>query len=152
MPNQVSYPEFGLRYSGFRLEIELMLRRLLYLLLLVSPNAIATEWMGHLAKLEDAKVACRDIDSVECRPFLAQAVAVADVMISLTHYAIKGGEEEILLPNHDQGTFLYCGRVFVEKMNGETLLYMTLARDNPFYWTEALLATVYQLCGPVIRQ
>ena len=37
-------------------------------------------WKGHLATLWDAQVACSDTNSKDCEPFLAEAVAVADVM------------------------------------------------------------------------
>jgi hypothetical protein len=40
---------------------------------------MAVEWNGHLATLFDAQAACADTYSVECQPFLAEAVAVAEV-------------------------------------------------------------------------
>jgi len=42
-------------------------------------DAMAVEWNGHLATLFDAQAACADTYSVECQPFLAEAVAVAEV-------------------------------------------------------------------------
>ncbi len=38
------------------------------------------DWLGHLARLSDAQNACRDIDSKACEPFLAEAVAIADLL------------------------------------------------------------------------
>ena len=40
---------------------------------------MADDWNGHLATLFDAQAACTDIDSSKCEPFVAEAVAVADV-------------------------------------------------------------------------
>jgi hypothetical protein len=36
-------------------------------------------WKGHHTKLFDARNACKNTDSLECEPFLAAAVAVAEV-------------------------------------------------------------------------
>jgi hypothetical protein len=59
-----------------------MIRGLVVLCALACTSATAVElprWKGHLTTLLDAQVACTDMLSPECEPFLAEAVAVADV-------------------------------------------------------------------------
>ncbi len=56
-----------------------MKKTLALLMALACSGAMAVEWKGHLATLLDAQVSCTDMFSLECRPFLAEAVAVADV-------------------------------------------------------------------------
>jgi hypothetical protein len=49
------------------------------LMALACAGAMAVEWNGHLATLFDAQVSCTDMLSLECRPFLAEAVAFVEV-------------------------------------------------------------------------
>jgi hypothetical protein len=56
----------------------------LVVLLSLSGQAWSKEWKGHLATLWDAQVACSDTNRNDCEPFLAEAVAVADVMNQLS--------------------------------------------------------------------
>jgi hypothetical protein len=48
--------------------------------LLTAAPAFGQEWNGHLAKLSDAQLACENIHSSSCLPFLGEAVAVADTL------------------------------------------------------------------------
>jgi hypothetical protein len=56
----------------------------LLLLFSLSGQVWSQEWKGDLATLWDAQVACSDTNSKDCEPFLAEAVAVADVMKELS--------------------------------------------------------------------
>jgi hypothetical protein len=43
-------------------------------------QAFSQEWQGHVARLDAAKAACKDIYSDRCQPFVAQAVGIVDYM------------------------------------------------------------------------
>ena len=117
------------------------------LMALACSDAMAVEWNGHLAKLYDAQVSCTDMLSLECRPFLAEAVAVADVF------------NEIAKPDETGETVTFgsmrlekCSGNWLQYMNGESLLHSALALPvsgedaKSIYFTNALIRASRQLC------
>jgi Rap1a immunity proteins len=67
-----------------------------WLLLTTSQSAIADAWQGHRATLQDARIACRDIGSDSCLPYLAQAVALGDTLSDQANYDPKRDKFESL--------------------------------------------------------
>jgi hypothetical protein len=119
-------------------------------LLSLSDQAWSQEWKGHLATLWDAQVACSDTSSKDCEPFLAEAVAVADVMTELSTVDMKDKENVfvVLFPGGNQ---MHCSDNWSKSMNGLGLLHSTLglgvfADPKHTYWTKALMRTSRQLC------
>lgn len=113
-------------------------------------NTAEAGWKGHSATLSDAQNACRDIDSAACEPYLAEAVAIADLLNEQAKIERFGGEEQILLPGATMSQWtcdLSHGR-----LNGQSLLHIALA-SQPLdakgrYWTQALHAAALQQCKP----
>ncbi len=123
---------------------------LVLLLSLSGRQAWSQEWKGHLATLWDAQVACADSYSKDCEPFLAEAVAVADVMNQLSTVDTKAKENPfvVLFPGGNQ---MHCSDNWYKSMNGLGLLHSTLGLgvfDDPksIYWTSALMRASQQLC------
>ncbi len=109
---------------------------------------MADTWDGHLATLKDAKIACQDIDSESCLPYLAQAVAVADTLYAQADYDSK--RDELKIPGGD-GYIWVCHPSVLSQLNGEDLLHLALATEpsdgeGPFYWDEALFTSAINLC------
>jgi hypothetical protein len=63
--------------------------------LLFAPQAKASTWLGHLSTQQDAKNACRDVDSSSCLPYMAQAVVVTDRLHDQASYDLKRNEIHI---------------------------------------------------------
>ena len=105
-------------------------------------------WKGHHTKLFDAQIACENTDSTECEPFLAAAVAVADVFSEIAKPDEKG-DLIVAFPNAVQER---CSANFRQRMNGPTLLYSALAHPvgsdsaENIYWVSALMRASQQLC------
>ncbi len=109
------------------------------------------DWMGHLANLSDAQNACRDIDSNACEPFLAEAVAIADLLHEQSKVAKVGGEDKAFLPGGLMSVWA-CDLSVHDRLNGQSLLHLALALSAPdsesLYWTQALRAAALQQCKP----
>ncbi len=118
--------------------------------LLLASSAMA-DWMGHLARLSDAQIACRDIDSDACQPFLAEAVAIADLLHEQSNIVRVGGEDKALMPGYSM-SILTCDLSIYDRLNGQSLLHLALAFSPPdpksLYWTQALRAAALQPCKP----
>jgi hypothetical protein len=105
-------------------------------------------WKGHHTKLFDAQNACKNTDSPECEPFLAAAVAVADVFSEIAKPDEKG-ELIVTFPDAVQER---CSANFRQRMNGPTLLSSALAHPvgsdsaENIYWVSALMRVSQQLC------
>src|SRR5271169_5086517 len=97
----------------------------LVVLLSLSGQAWSWEWKGHLATLWDAQVACSDTNSKDCEPFLAEAVAVADVMTELSTVDMKAKENLFVVP-FPGGNQMHCSDNWSKSMNGLGLLHSTL--------------------------
>ena len=80
-------------------------------------------WKGHHTKLFDAQSACKNTDSSACEPFLAAAVAVADVFSEIA----KPDEKGDLIVTFPDAVQERCSSNFRQRMNGQTLLYRALA-------------------------
>jgi hypothetical protein len=122
----------------------------LALTLSLSGQAWSQEWKGHLATLWDAQTACSDTYSKDCEPFLAEAVAVADVMYQLSSVDMKAKENEFVVPIPG-GNQMHCSNNWLKSMNGLGLLHSTLGLslfDDPksIPWTTALMRASQQLC------
>jgi hypothetical protein len=105
-------------------------------------------WKGHHTKLFDAQDACKNTDSLECEPFLAAAVAVAEVFSEIAKPDEKG---DLIVTFPD--TVERCSSNFRHRMNGPTLLSSALAlsvgqRDSAenIYFVSALMRASRQLC------
>ena len=119
---------------------------LLLVLLSLSGQAWSQEWRGHLATLWDAQVACSDTNSKDCEPFLAEAVAVADVMTELSFMDLKANVIVVPFPYGNQE---HCSDNWLQSMNGLGLLHTTLGLGGDpksIYWTSALTRASRQLC------
>jgi hypothetical protein len=105
-------------------------------------------WKGHHTKLFDARNACKNTDSLECEPFLAAAVAVADVFSEIA----KPDEKGDLIVAFPDAVQERCSANFRQRMNGQTLLYSALAHPvgsdsaENIYWISALMRASRQLC------
>jgi len=122
------------------------------LIALVCSGAMADwkwkAWKGHHTKLFDAQDACKNTDSLECEPFLAAAVAVAEVFSEIAKPDEKG---DLIVTFPD--TVERCSSNFRHRMNGPTLLSSALAlsvgqRDSAenIYFVSALMRASRQLC------
>jgi hypothetical protein len=110
------------------------------LLLLMFTTLSHAEWLGHLTQVKQARLACRNLDSNACVPFLAQAVTVADII----HQQVTlSADLTIWLVPVGNGSVRKCHEGIVQ-MSGESLLQATLGRtnlDDNQYWSAALFAT-----------
>ena len=115
-----------------------------------SRPAFAQEppWRGHLATLQDAEAACIDWSSDSCLPYLAEAVAVADVFHAQIYYDSK--QYAWTMPGSN-GSTLVCADIEIAELNGQSLLHLALAVDpadlhGDHRWTSALLFSALHLC------
>jgi hypothetical protein len=105
-------------------------------------------WKGHHTKLFDAQNACTNTDSLECEPFLAAAVAVAEVFSEIAKPDEKG-DFIVTFPDAVQER---CSSNFRQRMNGPTLLSSALALSvgsdsaENIYFVSALMRASRQLC------
>ena len=120
------------------------------LIALVCSGAMADwkfKWKGHHTKLFDAQNACTNTDSMECEPFLAAAVAVAEVFSEIAKPDEKG---DLIVTFPD--TVERCSSNFRQRMNGPTLLSSALALSvgsdsaENIYFVSALMRASRQLC------
>jgi hypothetical protein len=89
-----------------------------------STQALSQKWDGHTARLDAAKIACRDIYSAACEPFLAEAVGIVDYV-------------------HSEAPERNCDR-----LNGLEVARLALALDDKtfFYWSQAVIAATRSIC------
>jgi hypothetical protein len=94
---------------------------------LFAGQALSEEWLGHLARLDYAKAACRDLSSQACEPYLAEAVGIVDYI----RWEEAGGDRE------------YC-----DKLNGQDVTRFALIMDEKlfFYWSQAVIAATRSIC------
>ena len=121
------------------------------LIALVCSSAMAAwswkGWKGHHTKLFDAQDACKHTDSLGCEPFLAAAVAVAEVFSEIAKPEEKG---DLIVTFPD--TVERCSSNFRQRMNGPTLLSSALALSvgsdsaENIYFVSALMRASRQLC------
>ena len=129
------------------------MKRVVWLVALLSLSDQACwsqEWKGHLATLRDAQAACSDTNSKDCEPFLAEAVAVADVMQELSTLDKNLKDNVWVVPSHG-GDVMHCSENWMKSLNGLGLLHsalgLSLFRDpKSVYWTKALMWASRQLC------
>ena len=122
------------------------------LIALVCSGAMADwkwkAWKGHHTKLFDAQSACTNTDSVECEPFLAAAVAVAEVFSEIA----KPDEKGDLIVTFRDAVQERCSSNWRQHMNGRTLLHSALALPvssdsaKSTYFVNALVRASLQLC------
>ena len=122
------------------------------LLALVCSGAMADwkwkAWKGHHTKLFDAQNACTNPDSLECEPFLAAAVAVAEVFSAIA----KPDEKGDLIVTFPDAVQERCSSSWRQHMNGQTLLHSALALPadsesaKNIYFVSALMRASRQLC------
>ena len=105
-------------------------------------------WKRHHTKLFDARHACKNPDSLECEPFLAAAVAVAEVFSEIA----KPDEKGDLIVNFPDAVQERCSANFRQRMNGQNLLSSVLALPvgsdsaENIYFVSALMRAARQLC------
>ena len=105
-------------------------------------------WKGHHTKLFDARHACQNTDSLECEPFLAAAVAVAEVFSEIA----KPDEKGDLIVTFPHAVQERCSANFRQRMNGQNLLSSVLALPvgsdsaENIYFVRALMRASQQLC------
>jgi hypothetical protein len=122
----------------------------LFVILSLSGQAWSQEWKGHLATLNEARIACSDTQGKSCEPFLAEAVAVADVMHGLSFVDINAKGDFVVVP-FPHGNLTHCSENWLKSMNGLGLLHSTLGssafdENKNTYWTQALMQVSRQLC------
>jgi hypothetical protein len=129
-----------------------MIKTVVLLMALAYSSAMAAglddgDWKGHLTTLFDAQVACTKTDSPECEPFLAEAVAVADVFGEIAK--LEGAGWAVVFHSMTQEN---CSQSWMQFMNGESLLHSALAlpvsieRAKNVYFTQALIRVSRNLC------
>ena len=95
-----------------------------------------------------AQDACKNTDSLECEPFLAAAVAVADVFSEIA----KPDEKGDLIVAFPDAVQERCSANFRQRMNGPTLLSsvpaLPVGSDSAenIYFVSALTRASQQLC------
>lgn len=113
------------------------------ILLLMFSTLSHAEWLGHLAQVKQARLACRNMDSNACQPFLAQAVTVADVIHIQATVKYPTANSMVWLVPVGNSAVRKC-RESILQISGESLLQATLGRtdlDDNQYWSAALFAT-----------
>jgi hypothetical protein len=94
-------------------------------------GSTAAEWKGHLSTLLDAQVACTNVHSLECEPFLAEAVAVADILHEIAQPLAEGGNGfTVTFGNMRQET---CSQNWFTSLNGLSLLLVLRASIGPLH-------------------
>jgi hypothetical protein len=98
------------------------------LIALVCPGAMADwkwkAWKGHHTRLSDAQSACTNIDSLECEPFFAEAVAVSDVFHEIANPVDAGRKNfTVVFENMSHEN---CSENWLRSMNGQILLHSAL--------------------------
>ena len=110
-------------------------------------------WKRHHTKLFDARHACENPDSLECEPFLAAAVAVAEVFSEIA----KPDEKGDLIVTFPHAVQERCSANFRQRMNGHNLLSSVLALPvgsdsaENIYFVSALMRASQQLCHSEIQ-
>ena len=89
------------------------------LCVIVSPALPSAEWMGHLATLFQAQVACANSNSKECLPYIAEAVAVAQLLTEQVKVPIRKDEAYGVV--FHGGHVESCSITWLQSMNGTTL-------------------------------
>lgn len=117
-----------------------------------STGTQAADWNGRLAALIQAQAACKNADSSECLPYLAQAEAVAQVLSQQVKLpGVNGKDDAYGIVFHD-GYEQKCSSNWLQSMNGPTLLHSALGLDvgvsdaQRLNWVAALLQAAQQLC------
>jgi hypothetical protein len=72
---------------------------------LLAASASA-QWNGHVATLSEAQLVCRNFDSSSCVPFLAEAVAIGDILTAQAD--VRRDNTSVYLPGPD-GSNVKCG-------------------------------------------
>jgi hypothetical protein len=111
--------------------------------------AQSSEWQGHLATLRQAQIACRNLNSRDCLPYLAEAVAVADVLTAATKVTSPVKGKVSITVVFRSGSEQSCSENWLRNLlNGQRLLHDALLMDarQHAYWTDALLAAAQNLC------
>jgi hypothetical protein len=117
-----------------------------------SPVAQPAPWTGRLATLFQAQAACSNTDSNDCLPYLAEAVAVAQVLSEQVKLPGVGDKEDGYGIVFHDGYQERCTTNWLQSMNGPTLLRAALglnvgvADAQRLYWVAALLQASQQLC------
>jgi hypothetical protein len=119
-----------------------MIKRIVWLpvlLALFGGQARSQQWNGNLSTLGDARLACSDTHSNECLPFLAQAVAVADVLQELSFVDMNAKADFVVVP-FPHGNLTHCSQNWLKSMSGLALLHSTLEYGGfddtkTTYWT-----------------
>jgi hypothetical protein len=92
---------------------------------LLVGQTFSQDWQGHVARLDAAKAACKDIYSDRCQPFVAQAVGIVDYM------------------KWEHSDERHC-----EKLNGVEVTRLALLQDTEryFLWTQAVIEAAQRIC------
>jgi hypothetical protein len=127
-----------------------MKKTIALLMALACSGAMAVEWKGHLSTLFDAQVSCTNTDSLECEPFLAEAVAVAEVLQEIAKPPELYEKETDFTITFDSMRQQKCSQNWFQSLNGQSLLHsaLGLSVDSPerIYWVAALMRASRQLC------
>jgi hypothetical protein len=112
----------------------------------------AKDWAGHLATLSDARDACRDTASPECLPYLAEAVAIGDLLHDQAEVSSSAPDASAFEIVFERGEKMRCSRNWFDSLNGQTLLHAGLGlpigikEAESTYWSEALQRAAISLC------
>jgi hypothetical protein len=124
------------------------MKRMLVCLLLFAQQATAGDWQGIHARFRDAQVACQNINSRACEPYLAEAVAVGEILQDQAVVKdVSPGHRIVQLPG-SKGVMMVCGNGVLSKLNGLTLLHTAFVIDAApdAYWDIVLFRAVLFLC------
>ena len=104
--------------------------------------------MGHLATLSDALLACTNTESRACEPYLAEAVAIGDLLKRIA----KPTDEDDVIVVFNSMNQTKCTVNWFRSLNGQSLLLSALglsvgfAEKKHIYWTDAIVRASRQLC------
>jgi len=127
-------------------------QRLVALVLLAlgfAPLIYAKGWQGYTTSLKDAQIACSDIHSDACEPFLAAAVGFTAALTDTAKFNIRDNTYTVTFGGGVQET---CTTRWHESMNGLQLVQLTVAgaRDyssgGVWYFLDAMMATSRERC------
>jgi len=122
----------------------------IFSVLLLPIQSESAQWAGHTATLSDARIACSDLESMVCLPYMAAAVAVSD-LLSYQAKVVENTPDtaavEIVFYMGDRKT---CSVKWLRSLNGAMLLKTALSLPDTtqaHYWTEALRQAATSLCS-----
>jgi hypothetical protein len=118
---------------------------------LPSEHALARDWQAYDARLRDAQVACQEINSAACTPYIAEALGVAAALTEAAKVNMSAGGTTYTVVFHS-GRQETCTERWREIMNGLQLTQLAIASEGDIdaaqetYWLAALMRASREHC------